>query len=207
MKNSYSIHRLLTIHGEITGDKPGRRYNIDVLNRAAIIFITGYWEAYVEDVCEEFCKFLLLNCKDYKKFPEKGRIGASRKLVKDKDERKLWSLAGEGWKKVIADHVEEFLGKFHAPEPNKIDKLFNTLLNVSSLSSSWKWTRMSSVKAKSKLEKLIDIRHAIAHGKKPPESVTKKTAEAYLSLVETLVQKTDKYLRDYGKKVIDEYAW
>jgi len=207
VKNSYSIHRLFIIHGEITGDRRGRRYNIDVLNKAAIIFITAYWEAYIEDVCKEFSTFILANCTDYKKFPKKGRLAASKKLVKQKDEREVWNLAGEGWKSVVSDYVDEFLDNFHTPAPNNVDELFKKLLDVPSLSSSWKWAGMSSVKAQSNLQKLIDTRNAIAHGRKPPASVTKKNAEMFLNFVETLVQKTDKYLQGQGKKLINQYPW
>lgn len=207
VRNSYSIHRLFTIHGEISGDKRGRRYNIDVLNRSAVIFTTAYWEAYVEDVCQELSSFLLSNCEDYKDYPQKGRLAATKELFKNKDERNVWNLAGEGWKKVVEDYVKKFLERFHTPKPDNVDKLFKKLLNIASLTSSWKWRGMSSVKAKSKLEELIDIRNAIAHGRRTPKSVTKQNAEMYLNLVETLVQKTDKCLRNYTKKIINKYPW
>ncbi len=206
-KQSYSIHRLFTIHEGITGDRPGRRYNVEVLNKSAFVFITAYWEAYIEDICREFSSFLVSSSNDHKNFPQKGRLAATRKLLENKDERKVWDLAGDGWKKIMSGYVKKLLNNFHTPSTSNVDKLFENLFNVSTLSSSWKWAGMSSVKARTKLDELINIRHNIAHGKEMPRSVTKKNAETYLNLIETLVQKTDKYLRDYGKQLINKYPW
>lgn len=206
-KNSYSIHRLFTIHEEITGDGPGGKYDVEVLNKSAFVFITAYWQAYIEDVCREFSHFLLSTSNDHKKFPQKGRLLATKKLLENKDERKVWDLAGNGWKNIMSLYVTNALSSFHTPSPTKVDKLFENLFSVPSLSSSWKWTGMSSVKATSKLSEFIDIRHDIAHGQKIPKSITKKNAEVYLNLVETIVQKTDKSLRGYGKTLINKYPW
>ena len=35
--NLKEMFRLVEIHGEITGDKAGRRHNVEVLNKAAIV--------------------------------------------------------------------------------------------------------------------------------------------------------------------------
>lgn len=206
-KNSYSVHRLFTIHEEITGDRRGRRYNIEILNKSAFVFITAYWEDYIESICREFSLFLLSSSGDYKKFPQKGRLLATKKLLESKDERRVWDLAGNGWKKIMSSYVEKLLNNFHTPSPANVDRLFKNLFDVSSLSSSWKWAGMSSDNSTLKLDELIEIRHDIAHGQEIPKSVTKKNAETFLNLVETIVQKTDKYLRNYGKKLINKYPW
>jgi len=42
---------LWVIHEEVAGQGAGRKYGIDVLNRAAIVFVTACWESFVEDTC------------------------------------------------------------------------------------------------------------------------------------------------------------
>jgi hypothetical protein len=39
------IDHLVDIHSRLTGEGPGRRYDVEVLNKAGIVLITAFWEA------------------------------------------------------------------------------------------------------------------------------------------------------------------
>ena len=42
------IDQLWLIHQEVAGQGAGRKHGVDVLNRAAMVFITACWESYVK---------------------------------------------------------------------------------------------------------------------------------------------------------------
>lgn len=43
------IDRLLEIHQRLGGKGKGRRHQLEVLNKSAIVLISAIWEAYCED--------------------------------------------------------------------------------------------------------------------------------------------------------------
>ena len=103
--------------------------------------------------------------------------------------------------------MKKYLDNFHTPVYRNCDDLFSKVFDIRRLSSSWKWARMSSDRARANLDAFINIRHQIAHGRASSVSVTRKKAETYLNFIETTVQKTDKFLGDYSKKVTNKYPW
>jgi hypothetical protein len=52
-ENCEDVERLLTIHQDLAGNTPGRKYGVEVLNKSAIVLICAYWEAYNEDILHE----------------------------------------------------------------------------------------------------------------------------------------------------------
>lgn len=100
-ENMKDVDRLLAIHGDITGDTPGRRYGVEVLNKSAVMLITSCWEAFCEDLSRGAVGFLLSKVEQASEFPSDVRWRIARRLQSDKDERRLWGLAGDGWKQEI----------------------------------------------------------------------------------------------------------
>jgi len=43
----------MEIHAHLGGDERGRRHQLEVLNKSAVILITAIWEAYCEDIVAE----------------------------------------------------------------------------------------------------------------------------------------------------------
>ena len=95
------IDQLWVIHQEFAGQGAGRKHGVEVINRAAIVFITACWESYVEDVCLEAFDFLLANASYPENFPARVRTLASKALRENPDQTQIWRLAGEGWKQVL----------------------------------------------------------------------------------------------------------
>jgi hypothetical protein len=52
------ILMLWHIHAEVAGRGKGRKRRADVLNRAAVVFISACWESYVEDAAREAFDYL-----------------------------------------------------------------------------------------------------------------------------------------------------
>jgi len=210
-KNTWEIDRLFTIHADISGVDSGRRYQVEVLNKSAVILITGCWEAYIEDVVEECFGFLLNNCDDPHKIPPKARLPASNPLKDSNDPRKIWELAGSGWRKILKNNKEcclkRFIGNFNTPKPKNIDDIFENVIGFSKISSRWKWRGMSKTNSHNKLIKYVEMRGAIAHRSRHTVSVTKPMAEDYLDFIYRLVNITDDCLRDHIKGITNKYPW
>ena len=63
-ENKDDLERLWELHGQEAGTNPGRKYNVDVLNRAAVVMVCAAWEAYCEDVVAEAIEIIAVDCKD-----------------------------------------------------------------------------------------------------------------------------------------------
>lgn len=192
------ILMLWHIHAEVAGSGKGRRHRADVLNRAAIVFISACWESYVEDVAREAFDSLLERTSTPTAFPPKVRTLAAKQLRESKDERRIWELAGSGWKKILADHrdlvLDAWLKDFNTPKADQVKDLFAGLLNLRDITTNWVWSDISAEQACAKLNYYIAIRGNIAHRTKHNEVVYKNAGKDFMSHVVKLVDKTDEAL-------------
>ena len=44
---------LIGFHSDLTGDERGRRYEVDALNRGAVVLAVAAWDAFVEDLARD----------------------------------------------------------------------------------------------------------------------------------------------------------
>ena len=167
MKNRAEVDLLVEIHSKIGDRGPGRRRNIEVLNRSAIVLLVACWEAYVEDLADIAFDFLLKHARRPTDIPKKVLSMASKELREHKDPVRVWELAADGWKKVLAGHKEDvknrYVGRLNSPRPDTIDELFESLIGAKSLSREWKWQSSSNKRTLERLDQLITLRGSIAH--------------------------------------------
>lgn len=178
-KNLEEVNRLLSIHSDISGSGPGRKRDVQVLNKSALILLLACWEAYIEDAAENFFNFALEHAEVPSVFPEHV-LAIAAKEVKQGDTNRLWALSGDGWKDELKKHKAKILekyvvkGSFNTPSAANIDRLFSELIGLTSLSREWYWPGMSNQKVSDKLAELIDLRGAIAHRVDASRTVYKK---------------------------------
>jgi hypothetical protein len=205
------IDQLWAIHQEVAGQGAGRKHGVDVLNRAAIVFITACWESYIEDVCLEAFDFLLSNATDPSAFPNRVKTLASEELRSNPDKNQIWNLAGYGWKQVLQTHREaakkRWLGKLNTPKTEQVNELFRELLGLPNLSDSWSWQGINSQQASEKLDQYIVVRGNIAHRTTHDANVYKLWGTDYLSHAERLVVKTDEHVRGHVNDLIQASPW
>src|SRR6185295_1786413 len=96
--NGNEVLRLVTIHETMSGKKPGRRHDVEILNKSAVVLLVACWEAFVEDMATNAFGHLLDKATSPTLIPNKVLAGASRDLRQSQDETALWTLAGDGWK-------------------------------------------------------------------------------------------------------------
>jgi hypothetical protein len=115
---------------------------------------------------------------------------ASRSLRGDDDERKVWELAGDGWRSVLEAHrdnlFERYIGRLNTPRPAQVDTLFESLIGLRSLSKHWKWKGMTNKKAVAKLDELITLRGEIAHRVTASQPVQRRYVEGAVEFINRL---------------------
>jgi hypothetical protein len=214
--NVKSVAGLLGIHSRLTGTGPGRRRDVEVLNRAGIVLLVACWEAYIEDLAELAFDSLIGHAKVATVFPAKVLTTASKGLKEHNDGRLVWKLAGEGWKKVLQQHRDEILKKhiatFNTPRPAQIDGLFEELVGIRSLSSHWSWRGVSNTKAKRDLEALVTTRGDIAHRVLAAGRVLRRDVERSRGLVIRLSFLSSNTVGEFvtsrtGKRPWASYSW
>lgn len=181
------VKRLLDIHKQIAGTTPGFKADVEVLNKSAIVLLVACWEAFVEDLATNAFDLMLLHANNPKVFPNGVLTLASRDLRADKDERKVWELAGSGWKKILTKHkskvLEKYIGTFNTPRAENIDRLFSDLIGLPNLSHEWHWRSKSPENAKQTLSDLITLRGSIAHRVATSSSVHKSSVEKAIKFI------------------------
>ena len=96
--NRKDIERLLEIHSDVGGDKAGRKWGLEVLNKSGVVLICSFWEAYCEDLAAECLRHLVDNAKGADVLPNRllrAYCGRRSQLVARHVMRPLarWSMA------------------------------------------------------------------------------------------------------------------
>lgn len=199
LHNLSEVHRILEIHEELTGAGPGFKPNVGVLNKSAIVLLVACWEAFIEDLAKTAFDILLSRVKSHNLLPKKVLAEASKQLRGATDDRAVWRLAGEGWKKVLMEHKEDVLkrhiGKLNTPKPDQVDELFEELLGIRNMSSNWHWTGCSVDDATRKLKELVELRGTIAHRVKTSRKVYKRSVERYVKFINRIAMETSNATR------------
>lgn len=166
-ENWKEILNLIEIQDEysISGKKSKKR--LDALNKASLVLLIANWEAFIEDLATNAFEFLIENANDPSAFPNKVLSLASKSLIDDPNNTRVWKLSGEGWKSVLADHREavlnRYVGRLNTPKPAQVDILFRELIGYKNISSKWYWRGISHNSVIKKLETLVSLRGEIAH--------------------------------------------
>jgi len=211
LTNVQEVANLAGIHGELLADKRGRPRDVEVLHKSAVVLLVACWEAYVEDLASTAFRRLLDKARSPVAFPSSVLTAASRPLRASQDERDVWKLADTGWRDVLREHCNVILarhvGKLNTPKPDQVDSLFEQLLGLSSLSSSWHWKGASVTRNKRRLEQLITLRGEIAHRVRASRGVRKTDAAMYYHFVWGLAVTSSNRVADFLKPLLGDYPW
>lgn len=209
--NRDEVIRLLDIHKQLVGEKPGYKANVEVLNKSAIVLLVACWEAFIEDLASEAFEIMLKNAKSHEIFPTCVLTTATRDLKTSNDERKIWELAGLGWKDVLIKHkskvIERYIGSLNTPRADNIDKLFKDLIGFPVLSAEWHWKAKSPENVRNSLSDLITLRGSIAHRVNASRSVRKVTVEKAIEFINRLCVISHNRVNSYLATKVGEEPW
>jgi RiboL-PSP-HEPN len=205
------VHALLQIHAQLTSEGPGRRHNVEVLNKSAILFACAAFEAFVENLATNAFEHIVNDSKDHSALPKQILRATATLLKDDKNDIKVWELAGTGWKTVVESYrkgiVFKYIGPFNTPKPHNIEALLRELIGMPNLPASWHWGGMSAAAAQEKLKAFVTLRGALAHGEKPPPKVRKQDVNSYLAFLGALSVRSSNQVRHYCHSVTGKYPW
>jgi hypothetical protein len=167
VENASEVIGLIDLHVAITGSKSGRRHGVEILNKSALVLLVACWESFVEDVVAVAFDFLLNEAKSPDTFPTSVLALSTRALKEDPDQRKIWGLAGDGWRTVLQGHktavLKEYAGKLNTPRPKQVCDLIEKMIGLKNISNQWQWTGMPAQRACDKLDRVVTMRGEIAH--------------------------------------------
>jgi hypothetical protein len=211
ISNTEEVGILLTIHADLTGDGPGRRHNVEILNKSGVVLLVACWEAFVEDLATAAFDVLMDGAISPSTFPNVVLVGASKSLKADPNDVRVWDLAGDGWKRVLKNTRDEllqrFVGKLNTPKPRNVDDLFEKIIGLGSLSACWKWHGTTADASKRKLEKLVELRGEIAHRVKATKAVTKQDLHEANHFIARLASRTSNNVRSFVHGRLGTFPW
>lgn len=210
-ENKLDVDQLWVIHEDFSGAGAGRKRDVEVLNRTAMVFITACWESYVEDIAKESFEFMLNNVSKADHIPIKVRNLATKSIFDQKDPTRVWGIADNGWRALLTGHKDEaiakWLGNFNTPKCAQVESLFDELLGIKNISSGWHWQRMTNVRAKEKLDEYVTIRGNIAHRIAHESSVYKSWGTGYLKHVENIIYCMERDIYNQLSAVTGKNPW
>jgi RiboL-PSP-HEPN len=211
-KNAKDVERLLNLHTEIGGSGRGRRFELEVLNKSAIVLITAYWEAYCEDIAAESLQHMVTHADSADKLPTKLKQQIAKELKTAKNEIAVWMLAGEGWRNFLQmrlkDLQEQRDWKLNTPKTAQVNDLFLVAIGVPKISDSWHWSKkMTVIRAQTKLDKFVTLRGEIAHRGDAAESVKKSQVTDYFSFIKQLTAKTGGSVNRHVNTITGKPLW
>jgi RiboL-PSP-HEPN len=205
------VHQLMEIHTRLTGTGPGRRHQVEVLNKSAVLFACAAFEAFVETLATDAFTQIVATAKDHSALPKPMLRSIAALLKEDKNDIKIWDLAGTGWRSVCERYKEAILrkhvGPFNTPKPHNIEALVRDLIGLPDLPTAWKWPGMIPTDASTRLKQFVELRGALAHGEKPPPKVGKRDVERFLTFLAPLSVRSSNHVRDYCHSVTGKYPW
>ena len=155
--NVAEVERLLTIHTHLIGKGPGRRHDVQVLNKSAVLLVVATWESFVESLILTGAAYLSSHVEKTAQVPNKAKLAVSRRLKREKHDNAIWALAGEGWKLQLLAEAKERIRWLNTPTAANIDALFENVLGLQKLSSNWHWQGAIHQSAISRLMNLLTL--------------------------------------------------
>ncbi|MCU1303588.1 MAG: hypothetical protein JWQ87_3872 [Candidatus Sulfotelmatobacter sp.] len=204
------VDRLLEIHGLIGGPDKGRRYQLGVLNKSAIVLISAIWEAYCEDIASEAIEHIVAESPKSSALSKEIRKAVAKELKDDKNELAVWNIADDGWRSVLRSRLKTMQEKrawsLNTPKAAQIRASFANALGIDDITAEWRWEKMSSAQAQKKLDTYITLRGEIAHRGSVKECY-KWQVQDFLNHVDRLVGKTGKVVNKHVKAMTGKKLW
>jgi hypothetical protein len=205
--NLRDVTRLKDIHARISGKGPGRKHDVEVLHKSAIVLLVACWEAFVEDLVAATLDWMIFQAKDHQVFPHVvlERIGSTHSGIH------AWKLAGNGWKQALRDNLKEILarttGTLNTPKSEQVNILFEKTIGLKNISRFWHWQGRPAAKSAQALDDLIAMRGAIAHRVSGAEHVRLKDVSEAEYLVCQLAATSHNAVCDYLEATFDRRPW
>lgn len=205
--NKTDLDRLWWFHTNTAGATQGRKYGVEVLNKAVVVFVCAAWEAYCEDIILESLDHINADATDFNLFPKEVKTPIGLRLKEEKHEQSPWKLAGDGWKNVVITHAKEHVAALNTPKSENLQTLFAKTIGVKDVTHNWNWQKCSRATATKRLDDFVTLRGEIAHRLTANAAVTKKDGENFFNHAVLLAAKIDTTVRDHLHALTGKHYW
>lgn len=210
LENALQVLDLLTLHEEKNADKK-THHTHEILTKSCAVLLVACWEAFIEDAAEAALASIIDHVKSPADLPNELVKSVALELKNDKNDIKIWGLAGEGWKLIAKTHyktmLSKYLGPFHTPRAGNIDSLYKHVLGLEDLSACWAWKSMSNKNAREKLSALVTLRGSIAHRVQTSNKVSRNLVDSHAKHLLFLAIKTSNRVRKHVHQSTGVYPW
>ena len=217
-QNLDEIKMLSAMHAALAGPGPGRKFDLEMLNKAGVVMICGAWEAFCEDIIHEAIEIIVMDCPSPNKLPKLLRSAAQSNVRKDIDDSAPWKLAESGWRSFIKQLAQVALtqhtGHFNTPKSKKLIELFKDCLGIADITTNWKKTggrglgrSVTVQRSKLKLDEMVTLRGEIAHRVQAKNSVKKLHVTEFRAHVEFLADKVEDTIHAELTNVTGKTYW
>jgi hypothetical protein len=211
-KNAQDVQRLMALHEEKGGKAKGRRFGLEVLNKSAIVLLTSFWEAYCEDIAAEALEHIVAYASSADKLPVELRKVVAKELKADLHDLAIWQICGDGWRAVLKTRLASLQAernrRLNTPKSAQIDLLFLSALGIPQVSADWHWAKkMTSNRARTKLDNYVELRGAIAHRGAAASSVKKANVRDYFEFLKRLVARTGGCVNRHVRLITARGLW
>jgi hypothetical protein len=210
LDNAIHVLELIELHTKSNQDKK-THHKHEVLLKSCVVLLVACWEAFIEDTAETALEFILKKVTSPSQLPKGLKKYVAESVKDDKNDLKVWELAGDGWKVVAKTHckamLSKHLGPFNTPRAANVDGLYKSVLGLEDVSSCWRWKNMSNKSAKDKLSEVVSLRGAIAHRVQATKRVSRAVADRYAMHFLYLSIKTTNHVREHLHAVTGSYPW
>jgi hypothetical protein len=137
------------------------------INRAAVVLCVSAWEAFIEELVRE-------------------SLEATRPVGPSMGTWPALNASARG-----------AIGRFNTPNTDQVRTLFSDAIGLQDVQSSWSWSRCSPAQARARLQQVMDLRHAVAHGVNPRPPIESRYASRLPDFFRRLGRCTDAAVRTY----------
>lgn len=194
-QNRVDVDRLMEFHRKETGDKQGRRWHVESLNKSAIVLLCAAWEAYCEDVVSVVVEHYVDLAPEASCLPHHLRKKITGELTAKDQTHRIWELAGDGWRDLLRARLQDLKAErdraLNTPKAEPLRLLFRHNVGCEDITKHWTWRRTKAGTACARLDEFVELRGAIAHRAEAATSVTKRNVVDATRLIRDLVNATD----------------
>ena len=211
-QNVEDIHQLLELQEPLNLADDQSAANFEVLNKSAIVLLTAFWESYCEDIASEGLEHIVQNSSSSADLPTSLKKQIATEIKNAPNELEVWKISDQGWKIYLkgrlSDYREKRNRRLNTPKTAVVDELFRTTLGINNMSQTWNLSEDLSVRESiTRLDKMVELRGAIAHRGTSHETVTRAHVESYLVFIAKLAARTGRTVNRHVKKITKSPLW
>lgn len=182
-----------------------------IFTSSGVVYVCAVWEAFVEDTAEAAVFHLISCAASHEDIPLALKKAIAKELESDKHELAVWRLASDSWRELLDERLEGIVrkhtGYLNAPKVENVRKLFASVVGIESVVKAWAWEYFDNSSACAWLDRFVEARGAIAHGREPSFGIGSFALEFFSAFVKELACITHNEVRGCLLNAVGKEIW